>query len=580
MFHALPTEIIPLIDSQADPVSYWYEGKDPLVGNPLRLPRTAAAEALGRHLMAQLAADWGDSSAVTGLEGKMYGVLLVERPNGERGWLKAFSGLLGGLARLPGWVPPIPGRDRVALLEAQTLHQLEALKLEIRALKGLPQRRDYERLSQDFAMRLRAMGDRHRQNKAQRQAQRQALQATGETAAQPQAILETLDAQSRRDGRERRMLKRERDQALEPLGQTIAQADGAICSLKQRRKALSQQLQAELYRAYRLKNFAGAEVSLRDLGRQQPEGLPTGTGECCAPKLLHYAASQGLKPLALAEFWWGPFAEEQAEERQPGQFYGACQARCQPLMGFLLSGLEQHILAQPCQPASTDLSLPILYEDDWLIAVDKPPGLLSVPGRSRHRQDSVLSRLRHQLRDGDGELLGNRLQPVHRLDQDTSGILLLAKDPASHRYLQGQFEQRQVHKTYEALLQGSLMVKGGQISLPLSPDPHRPPRQRLDPKGGKPSLTRFVVLDRRQGLSRVRFEPVTGRSHQLRVHAAMGLGMPIVGDRLYGSGEGRNEGGDREAKVLHHRLHLHAQRLSFSHCVTHKLIQLQSQVPF
>ena len=579
MFQALPTQIAALIASDQDSISYWYQDRDPFVGNPQRLPRTTAAEALGRALMVELDAEWGNGP---GREGKMYGVLMVEKADGENGWLKAFSGLLEGSAEPEGWVPTIPGRDRVALLEAQTLSQLEELKLELISLNCIPQRKEHEERSQEFAEQLQQMGDRHRKNKTQRKAQRQAVTADLSTSDRD-TLLGDLDEQSRRDGRERRALKQQRDQALEPLKAAIAQADTQMRTIKQRRKALSQHLQAEMHRAYSLQNFAGESVSLKKLSlgsgaKLGSKGLPTGTGECCAPKLLHYAASQQLKPLALAEFWWGATMGD----RQPGQFYGACEERCQPLMGFLLSGLDRLVRSEPKamvegsiseSSASEDLSLPILYEDAWVIAVDKPAGLLSVPGRSRQNQDSVLSRLRNQLKDEAGQPLGDRLQAVHRLDQDTSGILLLAKDAESQRNLQRQFQQQQISKTYEAIVQGQPMIKGGSINLPLAADPENRPRQRVDHEAGKPSKTRFTVLDRRGGRSRVRFEPVTGRTHQLRVHAAEGLGMSIVGDRLYGSPPSSNP-------TTGNRLCLHACRLRFNHPSSGEDITLRSPSPF
>ena len=287
-----------------------------------------------------------------------------------------------------------------------------------------------------------------------------------------------------------------------------------------------------------------------------PDGLmPTGTGDCCAPKLLHYAATHRLKPLAMAEFWYG--ASSMSEQKIQGEFYGACRERCQPLMGFLLSGLPQ-------RETIVDLTqtLPILHEDQWLIVVNKPPGLLSVPGRYRDSQDSVLSRLRHLLPDGDA------LMAVHRLDQDTSGILVLARDRPTYRHLSQQFQQRQIHKVYEAMLRGLVTIKQGVIDLPLWGDPHDRPIQKVDHQRGKPSVTHFKRLAREKDLTRIEFFPVTGRSHQIRVHAAdlQGLGVAILGDRLYGdAGE---------------RLHLHARELRFEHPQSKQMLHLKVETPF
>jgi len=656
--------------------SYYYEGFCPQYGELLRLPRTPMAEAIATGLMQYLAHHDFYSH-----EGKMYGILLVELPNGEQRVLKAFSGLLQGQSSIEGWVPPIPGRDQVALEEACTLAELEAIKQELITLKQRPERQLYETLSREFEQQLQQMSDRHRHGKHQRHKQRQVLCATltGETLT---IALEQLNEESRQHGIERRQLKRQQNEVLQPLKQQIEAANQRIRELKQRRKALSRQLQAQMYAAYSLTNFSGQSLSLQQL---MPEGsMPTGTGDCCAPKLLHYAAIQGLKPLTMAEFWWGPSSADR--DKVQGNFYGACAERCQPLMGFLLSGLptgkpnppapracfqsvqlesdpplrspssiplpsplkrgkpedatlcvvwgtltgfsplfkggwggsprlKTHptregevipievipiafdtysLLAPPLirgvgrvwdvtfnkpigirsssstrgevvfgvpQPEPT---LPIVYEDEWLIAVNKPAGLLSVPGRYSDTFDSVLTRLRHLLPEGMA------LMAVHRLDQETSGILLLARDRQTHRQLSQQFQQRQVHKVYEALLSGSVATDQGAIELPLWGNPENRPYQTVDWQHGKPSFTRFQVIAREGDLTRVEFIPLTGRTHQLRVHAAdsRGLGIPILGDRLY------------KCRAVASRLHLHARVLRFLHPQSGQSLHLQVKTPF
>lgn len=533
--------------------TYWY-GAESAVPERSRLPRTPLAEAIAQGLMRQLADDPQYAQ-----EGKMYGVLLVETASGELRVLKAFSGLLNGQSVVEGWVPPIPGRDRVALAEAETLARLESMKQAIIALHHLPEREQYAVLAQTFEERSHSLSLTHQQRKQTRQQQRQQVLAslTGDDLA---SALEELDNQSRWDGIERRRFKQERDAALKPLQEKIAQADAQIVQLKQQRKQVSRQLQAQMHASYWLTNFAGESSALQQL---MPAGtMPTGTGDCCAPKLLHYAATQGLKPLAMAEFWWGPPTAK--GDKVPGEFYGACAERCQPLMGFLLSGLAQP--ASTLENYSTE-PLSIVYQDQWLIAVNKPAGLLSVPGRYRDRQDSVLSRLRHLLPDGEN------LLAVHRLDQDTSGILLLARDLTTYRQLSRQFQQRQIHKVYEAILAGTIAVKAGTIDLPLSADLSDRPRQRVDWQQGKPSLTRFLVITTREGYTQIEFFPVTGRTHQLRVHAAdpQGLGVPILGDRLYGCTSCTEPGS---------RLHLHARSIQFEHPQTGQIVHLQAETPF
>ncbi|ALF52673.1 pseudouridine synthase [Nostoc piscinale CENA21] len=551
--------------------NYYYEGHCPQTGELLRLPRTALIEAIARGLMNYLDRDERYAN-----EGKMYGVLLVELPSGEQRVIKAFSGLLNSQSVVEGWVPPIPGREAVALSEAEALTKLEAIKQEIIALQQLPEQQQYEILSAEFAQQLQVMSDRHRECRYQRQAQRQILgeTLTGEVFA---LALAELDEASRKDGIERRQLKRQRDAVLQPLQQLITAADTKIRELKQQRKTLSRQLQTEMHAAYSLMNFFGQSLTLQQL---MPDGLPTGTGDCCAPKLLHYAATHHLKPLAMAEFWWGKSSGDKVQ----GEFYEACAERCQPLMGFLLSGMKPNPpltnvgCLQSCgkwdegdrgdkgdkedRGDKGDRGEKIIYQDEWLIAVNKPAGLLSVPGRYRDTQDSVLSRLRNLLADG------MNLVPVHRLDQETSGILLIARDRHTHSHLSQQFQQRQVHKVYEAILAGAVTQNQGVIELPLWGNPQNRPYQQVDWQHGKPSITQFQVIAKEGEYTRVEFIPLTGRTHQLRVHAAVGLGVVILGDRLYGCNAGAN------------RLHLHARELSFYHPLLAKTLHLQAKTPF
>ncbi len=522
--------------------TYLYTGLCPQSGDLLQLPRTLGIESIARTLMSQLAQDDRYQH-----EGKMYGVLLAQTARGEWGILKAFSGLLNGVDRIAGWVPPIPGRERVKAEETQTLADLETMKQELISLAQLPQRKEYEGLVAAFAAKLAQQSIDHRQHKELRQQHRAKLLTT--LANNELTIaLQQLEQNSRQDGRERRELKQERDRILQPLSALIAKADDRISELKQQRKNLSRQLQTQMHDAYQLMNFLGTNSSLREL---MPAGIPTGTGDCCAPKLLHYAATHQLTPIGLAEFWWG----KNSLDKTQGEFYGACEDRCQPLMGFMLSGLR----------SPTKFSLPIIYEDEYLIAIDKPAGLLSVPGRYLTTQDSLTTRLR--------QFLANDVYPVHRLDRDTSGILLFARDKSTYRHLSQQFEQRAVHKVYEAILGGEIEQTEGTIDLPLSSNPIDRPRQIVDPQHGKPSLTKFQVLAKMGTYTRIELIPLTGRTHQLRVHTAdaQGLGVAILGDRLYGSGGGGDLGIDR--------LYLHARELTFAH-PTLGVIHLHTESPF
>lgn len=526
--------------------SYWYTGHCPQTGTELRLPRTAEVEAIAASLMQHLATD-----SMYQREGKMYGVLLVQTAAGDLAVLKGFSGLLNGKGEVAGWVPPIPGRTQVALAEAQTLEKLECLKDELIRLQQLPERATHCQLSQHYETRLKALATIHRQRKQTRDRQRQQhhTQLTGESLEQ---ALAALIKQSQQDGMARRHLKRERDDVLAPLAEAIAQADQRMQSLKRDRKALSRQLQAQMHTVYSLTNFAGISTTLH---RLMPDGLPTGTGDCAAPKLLHYAATHHLTPLAMAEFWWGP----PSGDKFPGQFYGACEERCQPIMGFLLSGMPSPMVPD----VSLAMSIPILYQDEALLVVDKPTGLLSVPGRRSNLQDSVLSRLRCQLPESPF------LQAAHRLDKGTSGVFVIAASPTTHAALSQQFAQRQVSKTYEAILSKPISRTTGTIELPLWRDPRDRPKQSVNWERGKPSLTQFQMLQSGSH-PRVRFVPHTGRTHQLRVHAAHaeGLNAPILGDTLYGAGH------------MAERLYLHATSLQLIHPIHQTRLHFTSAAPF
>ena len=271
---------------------------------------------------------------------------------------------------------------------------------------------------------------------------------------------------------------------------------------------------------------------------------PSGAGECCAPKLLQYALTHGLKPLQLAEFWVG--APSKTEIRQEGAFYAPCSGRCVPILRHMTIGLDDLEIEGVRELGNERVSeLEILFEDDYIIVINKPAGLLSVPGKT---DEPSAESLLHA-------------KAVHRLDQDTSGLLVLAKTPEVYKTLQSYFQRRDIYKRYEAVCvmnEGmSELVNEGMIDLPLLPNPYDRPRQMVDQEHGKPAITRYVIRERRaDGTMLVDFFPLTGRTHQLRVHAAHpeGLNAPIVGDRLYGQPA--------------ERLMLHAAEIRFVHPVT------------
>ncbi|MBF2058044.1 MAG: RluA family pseudouridine synthase [Cyanobacterium sp. T60_A2020_053] len=526
-------------------VTYWYEGISPQTGELLRLPRTTLVEKVAYKLMDNLANNNFYSS-----ESKMYGVLLVENLQGEKGIIKAFSGLWQGNEHLQGWATQIPGRNKLILAEKYTLEKLDTIKQEIISLQTLAVRNEYQELVTAFEHKWQNIKTLHRQNKQQRNQQREFFKHSLK-GADLQVKLAQLEQESRQDDWQQRKFKRLRQDTLQPLLDAVTGADNKIQALKKERKNLSRQLQLQMEGAYSLTNFAGETLTLSEVVNKS--FIPTGTGDCSAPKLLHYSATNGLKPLAMAEFWWGKTSPN--GEKKSGEFYPACMERCQPIMGFLLSGLSTGIISHNID------QLEIIYEDEYLIIVNKPHGLLSVPGRGIEKFDSAESRLKTSLKDG------KNIKAVHRLDQDTSGLLILVKSNNIYTEIAQQFAKKEVKKIYEAILIGMVKDDEGVINLPLWGNPEKRPSQQVNYDHGKPSITHYRVLKREKNQTRIEFLPITGRTHQLRVHSATGLNCPIKGDNLY------NDNHDG-------RLCLHARKITFCHPVTKEKLLFTTMTPF
>lgn len=336
----------------------------------------------------------------------------------------------------------------------------------------------------------------------------------------------------------------------------------AVRTLDTTRTARSRVLMAAIQDSYHFANARGETPSLREIFA--PAEPPGGAGDCAAPKLLAQAYQLGLRPLALAEFWWG--APAPTGDRREGVFYAACRGKCLPILTHMLDGLPADPPPLFGSAALDPLEPRVVYEDDVLLIVNKPSGMLTVPGRGASMQDCVVSRLRARYPDATGPLI------VHRLDLDTSGLLLCAKNLETAKLLQRLFSLREIDKQYVAWVDGNVALDHGHITLPLRVDIDDRPRNIFDPVHGKPADTEWRVISREGGRTRVLFIPHTGRSHQLRVHAAHpeGLDAPIVGDRLYG----------RTAPDEDERLLLHAERLSFMHPVTGALLTVDQPAPF
>ena len=292
--------------------------------------------------------------------------------------------------------------------------------------------------------------------------------------------------------------------------------------------AASARLQDWIFRQYRVHNALGEELSIAEIFALKGLVPPGGTGDCAAPKLLEFTYRNGLKPIAMGEFWYG--RSPQREVREQGRFYPSCTGKCGPLLTWMMKGLE--VEPNPLDSALDSPAEPqVLYIDEDIIVADKPSGMLSVPGRTG--APSLLEWLR--------ERYGESVESCHRLDMDTSGIMVFARSLPCKAELERQFAAREVRKTYRARLEGGPWNHAlkGTIALPLMLDYYDRPRQMVDHESGKPAVTGYEVLEiMPDGSADVLFRPLTGRSHQIRVHAAhtRGLGHPVRGDRLYGSG--------------------------------------------
>jgi len=524
---------------------------DPPMALPARMPspfgdahpvaRHAAAE-LRRELDAGLARRLGLDE-----DGKMFGVLVVE-DRGRLGFLKAFSGMVRGQWLLDGFVGPTFDLDARDAFWPAGECELATLGAEIAGLDQqlAPLRVELDALLAEHQRELTEIRDRHRANRAARHVDRELRGASRE-----------LDQQSRGDTAERRKLDARHaaeraaiEQRLQPLLDQRTRIDGE-------RTTRSRHFLQRIHATYALANARGDVRSLADVfGSATPPG---GAGDCAAPKLLAHAYRHGMKPIALAELWCG--APPATGGRSDGSFYPACRGKCGPILAHMLAGLD----VEPSPIFGADAIDPreplTLFEDRWLAIVVKPVGLLSVPGRGT-LGDSVQTRLRARYPSATGPLV------VHRLDLDTSGVLLVAKDQHTYAALQRCFAERTIEKRYIAWLDGDVQADSGAIDLPLRVDLDDRPRQIVDEKHGKAAITHWQVLARTNGRTRVAFVPKTGRAHQLRVHAAhpRGVGVPIVGDRLYGRPDVR--------------LMLHAESIAFVHPHTHDRLGRHSPSPF
>lgn len=532
-------------------------------------PDEACEEAFGRLTVRleslKRSGNREDAAFMRELEaGKMLGVLIAADDCGERHTLYAFSGQLGsGGFHYDGFVGPVFDYLQPDGYFKTHERQISRLNAEIAAFEqgSLSEARgEYERAKVGMEAELEEYRVQCRLSKLARKARREAGMADEREMAE-------MIRRSQFEKAELHRLKKRLAAALEPLEARLREAQAYIDALKEKRRSESEALQMWLFSNFRVLDACGESRSLSEIFAETPMKIPpSGAGECCAPKLLQAAYLRGWHPLSMAEYWYGK--PKDGEVRIHGEHYSACRGKCLPVLGWMLRGLDiepplvsDGRLAAPVSPR-------IVYENQWFCVVDKPSGMLSVPGKG-----AAVS-VQQWLSDRYGA--DREVRMAHRLDQDTSGLLVATFGPMPYKVMQSLFALRKITKTYVAELDGDYESAGiprrGRLALPLSPDLLDRPRQRVDSEGGKEAVTEYEFTGMSDGRSRVRFSPLTGRTHQLRVHAAseMGLGMPIAGDRLYG----RNAGGASE------RLRLHAFKLEFTFPVDGHRYCFESPVPF
>ena len=515
-------------------------------------------------------------------EGKMFGVLIVEY-GGKLGYLQAYSGQLEGISD-DSFVPLV--FDYLQPNGYFKIHEAEitALNHEIEVLK---QSDDYEKAIKKFAdLKVEAQQVVAEAQQKMAIAKRLRDERRKEKAIVSEDEQREMIRESQYMKAELHRIKKRYTALLQEAEAEVEAYSSRIAGLKNDRKLKSDHLQRWLFSQFTFLNAQGEHSDLLSIFRNyyilnRPQSVfamhfatvgeqitlfpPSGTGECCEPKLLQYAFTHGMRPVEMAMFWWGK--PPKTEIRQHGQFYPACNGKCKPLLTWMLKGMN---VAANALETEAEQSIEIIYEDHDLAVIVKPSGMLTVPGRSKRQ--SVETILRQRWNDNDTPII------VHRLDMATSGLLVVARNRYAHKQLQAQFKERTIQKRYVALLSTDLLnrvglPKEGTISLPLCADVLDRPRQMVDRNKGKTAITHYKIIGKiplhdsyYSEAVKVELRPVTGRTHQLRVHCAHseGLACPILGDTLYGKRADR--------------LYLHAEYLEFTHPTTGKCLRFKKKL--
>lgn len=570
-----PTNIIQSFDEETSHLTLPSKFTYPFYyqAHPLAL---AASEQLQKYLVHYHPVD-------SEQQGRMYGVLVIKTQQGKLGFLSALSGNAvekAGEKREKAdtrssteitspdinFVPTIHQAYATSDYEQNQQVEINGINAKIEQLSSNPNisrltqllAREEERVAAELATLQQQMRDNKKARKVKRQWLEAQLSAATLSEDEYRDISISLSRYSVSDKKALQALKLSHQEALTSTNAALTQFTDEITRLKKVRKKLSSKLQKHFFKQYQMLNSQGERKDLiaifADTILQKP---PAGSGDCAAPKLLQYAFEHHLTPVCMAEFWWGQ--QPTSEIRKHKQFYPACQSKCQPILGHMLKGMaidDNPLLINPAEGSDLD----IVFRDEHVVVVNKPAGLLSVPGKSI--TDSVYTRIKALCPDATGSLI------IHRLDMATSGLLMLALNERAHKHLQQQFINKEISKRYVATIDGLVTQESGEICLPLRGDFDDRPRQMVCHEYGKHAETHWQLIEKTANSSKLFLYPITGRTHQLRMHCAHpdGLNMPIIGDSLYGN--------------LANRLHLHAQRLSFTHPITKEKLTFEVATDF
>ncbi len=535
----------------------------PFYYEPHQLSLIAAKE-LQEYLINQN--DWQhnfglDQNAEGLVIGKMFGVLVVKNTDGELGYLAAFSGKLAGTNQHAKFVRPVfdmltqDGFFNKGMLGLDDLNQ-QVITLEA-DMKYTNLKVELDVLKSTAAVNIESHREYMRQAKAARKIRKLAVREMPESTEKDQLFKKIISESTGLKAELRKLTNQWKD-TVDEVQRKVAVFQEKIEGFKSERKKKSNALQKRLFDNYHFLTIRGEEKSLWDIFQATKlKQSPSGAGECAAPKLLQHAFKQGFTPIAMAEFWWGE--SPKSEIRKHGQFYPACRGKCEPILGHMLKGMELDDNPMLIVPSKGKV-LETVYEDEQILVINKPNEFLSVPGKT------ILDSVYHRIQENYPEITGPII--IHRLDMSTSGLMLIAKNKHVHKIIQRQFIDRTIKKRYVAVLDGIIEGDQGVIDLPLRTDINDRPRQLVCYEHGKSSKTEWKVIDRTNETTRVHFFPITGRTHQLRIHASHseGLNTPIIGDDLYGKRS--------------NRLHLHAEWIKFMHPMTRETMQLEVQADF